>query len=114
MHKRLSLLSVALVAAIAASAAARPAPSPALELMRALPAGDVVATVDAATMFDKTLPAVLSGRPESKAKLDANLAKIRADFGIDLHQVRRIGVSASLFAGTRAEWVAVLDGAFDS
>jgi hypothetical protein len=115
MHKRLSLFSAALAVAVAVSgAAARPAASPAPELLRALPDGDVVVTLDVATLLDKAIPAVLASRPESKAKLDANVAKLRADFGLDLRQVRRAALSASLFAGTRTEWVAVLDGAFDA
>jgi hypothetical protein len=115
MPKRLSLFLAATALAVAASgAAARPAVAPAPELLRALPPGDIVATVDVAMLFDKAIPAVLAGRPESKAKLDANVAKLRSDFGLDLHQVRRAGISASLLAGARTEWVAVLDGAFDA
>lgn len=116
MLRRTAIFSALLVAALAASGPARPAgaagPAP-MDFLRSLPAGDVIATVDVATLVNKTLPAVLAGRPESLRKLDANIAKIQTDFGIDLRQVRHVAISASPYGAERS-WVAVVDGRFDA
>ncbi len=116
MRKRLSLLfSLLLMAVAVPGASARGAAPAAPNLFGVLPQGDVVVTVDMATLFEKTIPVLLAKKPESKAKLDANVAKVRTDFGLDLRQVRQIAVSASLLPdGSRMEWVAAMDGAFDA
>jgi len=90
---------------------APPADPPAL--LAALPAGDAIVVVDVPMLLDTTIPAVLAKRPESKAKLDANVARLKADFGLDLHTVRSLALSATVF-GMNADWVVAMDGAFEA
>lgn len=112
MARRSTFLALALVATLAGVAPARPAAPAAEDLLRSLPAGDAVATIDVATLLSKTLPAVLASRPESQQKLDTNIARIQSDYGIDIRQVRGAALSAS-FAGGGMSWVAAVDGKFD-
>jgi hypothetical protein len=108
---RRTTLAALFAVALASAATARPAPAtPAL--LAALPAGDAIATVDVATLVNTTLPTVLADKPESRQKLEANIASIKTDYGVDLRQVRSAAISSSL--GGRMEWVAALDGPFDA
>lgn len=112
MARRSTLFAAVIVAALAVAAPARPAAPSAEELLRSLPAGDAVATVDVATLLSKTLPTVLASRPASKEKLDTNIARIESSFGVDVRQIRAAALSASM-AGGQTNWVAALDGKFD-
>lgn len=99
-----------LVAALAAVAPALPQTPAALG---SLPAGDAIVTVDMTALLTKALPAALANKPESRQKLDENIARIREDYGIDLREVRSVTVSASPY-GVDPSWVALLDGKFDN
>lgn len=106
------VLALALAAVSAGAPIASAGDTP--DLFRMLPPGDAIATIDVPEMLDRTLPVVLANRPESKKKLDDNIARLKSDFGLDLHTVRRLAISGSPLNAVSAEWVAVLDGPFDN
>ena len=115
MIKRTSapaVLIAAVLSLVALPAAAAPPAAP--ELFRSLPAGDALVTIDGAALFGKMLPTLLASRPDTAKRVDAQLARWRDDFGVDLRQARQVALSASLFEGTEREWVAAVDGAFDA
>jgi hypothetical protein len=113
MRKRSALVPFILDAALTVPVHARPATPVAPELFKTLPQADAVVTMDGPALFGKAIPALLSTRAESKAKLDANVARLQTDFGLDVRQVRQVAISASLF-GASVDWVAALDGKFDT
>lgn len=80
----------------------------------ALPAGNMLATVDAGTLINQTIPTALEGSPDQKAKFEAELREFQERTGVDPKQLKLMAISARMPEGAgKAEVVAVMTGTFD-
>jgi hypothetical protein len=108
---RAFILSVALLPAlIVMPSTARAVATP--DILKALPAGDGVVVIEPKALFGNVLPAALAGLPEYRGKVDAAVASMKADFGLDLANLRSVGVSLFVGADATTSWVAVMHGDF--
>ena len=82
------------------------------DILKALPAGDGVVVIEPRALFGKVLPAAVAGLPEYREKLDAAVASMKSDFGLDLANLRSAGVSLFIGADATTSWVAVMTGDF--
>lgn len=77
------------VEALAQEVAVSAAPAPA-ELMSALPASEMVMTIDMRRIMDEALPRMLINAPLAQARMNAELAKVQKQTGFDLRSIDRI------------------------
>lgn len=82
------------------------------DLMRSAPPSDVVVTVDAATLLNKTLPSWLADKPETLKRFNDNIARVHSDTGVDLRQVDRILLAAASGANAQTSFVLLAEGNF--
>lgn len=80
------------------------------EILKALPAGDGVVVIDPKALFGKVLPAALNSVPEYRGKVDAAIASMNSDFGLDVANLRSVGVSLFVGEDASTSWVAVMSG----
>jgi hypothetical protein len=112
-----SLLSAALLAlALATAGSARPAsPAPApADLLKSLPAGDLVLTVNMDAVANGAVPAWFAGDAEAARRVDESIAKAQAETGIDLRKVRDLALSMRLGETQGSDFAAILTGTFDA
>lgn len=92
-----------------------PSPSQAAstpDILKSLPAGDGVVVIEPKALFGKVLPAALASLPEYGGKVDAAVASMKSDFGLDLANVRSVGISLFVGEDATTSWVAVMTGDF--
>ncbi|MBK6312833.1 MAG: hypothetical protein IPF53_00550 [Blastocatellia bacterium] len=99
-----------LIASVLVATPSRAATTP--EILKDLPAGDGVIVIEPKALFGKVLPAALAGLPEYRGKVDAAVASMNSDFGLDLANLRSVGVSLFVGADATTSWVAVMKGDF--
>jgi hypothetical protein len=121
MTKKLSVLSLAvaltlgLVAFISGSAG-RGAASPASNALNALPASDIVVTVDTQRLLSETLPAVLVDNPTLLAKVNEKIERCNQELGIDLRNVDSVAVGLRFNSSSNDDFdgVAIVRGRFNA
>ncbi len=84
------------------------------DILEALPAGDGVVVIEPKALFGTVLPAAVAGLPEYRDKLNAAVASMKSDFGLDLANLRSAGISLFVGADATTSWVAVMTGDFSA
>lgn len=128
---RMFLLATLLFCLLPASASAQEAVAATPQLtepMLALPASDMVMTIDVRRIMDEALPRMLVNAPLARARFNAELEKVRTKSGFDLRSIDRIvvgmgdfnmnlGNAAALGAGQNnmpGRFVAIAIGSFSA
>ncbi|MEJ7711323.1 MAG: hypothetical protein WKF84_16035 [Pyrinomonadaceae bacterium] len=67
------------------------------EPLLALPASDMLVTVDMRRIMDEAVPRLLTNAPQARARLKAELDKIRTKIGFDFRSIDRVVIGIGDF-----------------
>jgi hypothetical protein len=99
---------VAFISGFAGRSAAVVAAAPDTGALSALPASDVVITVDTQRLMSETLPAILSENPGMLAKLNAHIEQFNKEMGIDLRTFESVAVGLRFATPSSKDFDAVV------
>jgi hypothetical protein len=113
--KRSVLSAVLLAVAIAAAGSARPASTAAApsDLLKSLPPGDLVLTINVNDLVNRAVPVWFAGDADAARRVEDRIAKAQLETGIDLRKVRDVAISMRLAGNEGADFAAIMTGAFD-
>jgi hypothetical protein len=83
------------------------------DLMKSLPPGDAVLTVNVDALVNRAVPAWFAGDAEAARRVEERLAKAQLETGIDPRKVRDLAMSMRLGGTEGADFAAILTGTFD-
>lgn len=98
-----------------ASAALSPAAFASGDAFALLPAGDVLMTIDAGTLINKTAPQILANSPKEKAEFEKGLTEVQEKSSIDPKKIELLAVSLMIPKGSeKPQFAGVMTGSWDS